>query len=77
MRAESTDEVEDVDAAEAMGRALADELLARGADAVLLDDAVGGGEPEAGALALFLGGEEGFEDFVHDFGEHAAAGIGN
>jgi len=31
MRAESTDEVADVDAAEAMGRALADELLARGA----------------------------------------------
>ncbi len=45
--------------------------------AVLGDDAVDGGEAEAGAFALFLGGEEGVEDFGDDFGWDTGAGIGD
>ena len=45
--------------------------------AVLLDDAVGGGEAEAGAFALFFGGEERLEDFIDNFRRHTAAGIGD
>ncbi len=44
---------------------------------MLLDDAVGGGEAEAGAFALFFGGEERLEDFIDNFRRHAAAGIGD
>ena len=43
------------------------------AAAVLLDDAVDGGESEAGALADGLGGEEGLEDVFDHVGLHAAA----
>src|ERR1035441_9837959 len=37
----------------------------------LLDDAVNGGESEAGAVADFLGGEEGLEDVALSFLVHA------
>jgi len=44
---------------------------------VLLDDAVDGGEAEAGAFAYFLGGEEGLEEFVEFIGLDAGAIIAN
>ena len=40
-----------------------------------LHDAQRGGEPQAGALAQGLGGEEGVEDLVQDAGRNARAGI--
>src|SRR5271157_5966762 len=43
----------------------------------LLDDAVDGGEAEAGAFSLFLGGKEGLKDAGFGFLVHAVAGIGN
>ena len=43
----------------------------------LFDDAIDGGEAEAGAFAFFLGGEEGFEDAGLSFLVHAVAGIGH
>jgi hypothetical protein len=39
----------------------------------LLDDAVDGGESEAGAFAFFFGGEERFEDAGLGFAVHALA----
>ena len=44
---------------------------------VLLDDAVDGGQAEAGAFADLLGGEERFEDAVQRLLVHAAAGVGD
>ena len=49
---------------------------------VLLHDAVGDGEAEAGAFALAflgcaLGGEEGIVDAAEDFGRHAGAVVGD
>src|SRR5690606_15005434 len=41
----------------------------------LLDDAVNRGQAEAGALPLFLGGEERFEDLRQVFQRNAAAGV--
>src|SRR5262249_1684906 len=41
----------------------------------LLDDAVYRREPEAGALAHVLGGEEWLEDLAHDIGWNANAGV--
>ena len=43
--------------------------------AALLDDAVGHGEAEPGALSQFLGGEEGFEGTGLHFAIHAVAGV--
>lgn len=45
--------------------------------AALLDDAVDGGEAQAGAAPGALGGEEGLEDARLGFPIHAAAGIGD
>lgn len=45
--------------------------------AALADDAVAGGEAQAGALAGALGGEEGFEESFEDFGGHSDAGVGD
>jgi hypothetical protein len=42
----------------------------------LLDDAVDGGQPQAGALAHRLGGEEGIENLAEDFLGDAGAGVG-
>src|ERR1035441_8002544 len=41
----------------------------------LLDDAVNGGESQAGAAADFLGSEEGLEDMALGFLVHALTGI--
>ncbi len=43
--------------------------------AALLDDAVDGGEPEAGTFAFFLGGEERLEDAGLGFAVHTLAGV--
>src|SRR5660398_11134 len=43
--------------------------------AVLLNDAVDGGEPEARSLAPLFGGEEGFEDMGEDLGVDPGAGV--
>src|ERR1700719_3648429 len=43
--------------------------------AALFDDAVDGGESEAGAFAFFFGGEKRFEDASLGFAVHALAGI--
>src|SRR5208283_3768496 len=43
----------------------------------LLDDAVDGGEAEAGAFSFFLGGKERLKDAGLGFLVHALAGIGN
>jgi hypothetical protein len=43
--------------------------------AMLFDDAVDGGEAEAGAFAGNFGGEERFEDVRFGFGTHAGAGV--
>ena len=43
----------------------------------LLDDAIDGGKAEPGALANFLGGEEGLEDLGNDLDRDATAGIGD
>src|ERR1700730_659808 len=45
--------------------------------AALLDDAVDGGEAEAGSRAGLLGGEERFEDAGLGGGFHTVAGVGN
>jgi hypothetical protein len=42
---------------------------------VLLDDAEHGGQPESGALAGGLGGEERLEDALAIGGGYAAAGV--
>ena len=47
----------------------------RDVSAALLGDAVHRGQPEPGALAHLLGGEEGLEDVRLDLGGHAVAGI--
>ena len=39
------------------------------------DDAVHGGQPQAGAGAVALGGEERLEGVVDDLGGHAGAGV--
>src|ERR1035438_6458806 len=41
----------------------------------LFDNAVNGGESEAGAVADFLGGEEGLEDMALGFFVHALTGV--
>ncbi|MNQ68239.1 hypothetical protein D3C85_827890 [compost metagenome] len=41
----------------------------------LLDDAIDGGQAHAGAFVDRLGGEEGLEDLVQQFGRHARAGV--
>ena len=43
----------------------------------LLDDAIDGRQPKAGALADFLGGEERLEDLVDDVGGNPGAGVGD
>ena len=60
---------------DAEGRALADLAVGEDVAARLLDDAVDGGQAEAGALADILGGEERLEDLGHDLGRHAGAGV--
>jgi len=45
--------------------------------AALLDDPVHGGQAQAGALALLLGGEERFEDLRLDLTRDAGTGIGD
>ena len=45
--------------------------------AVLLDDAVGQGQPQARPLADGLGGEEGVEDLVENIGGDALAIVGH
>src|ERR1035437_3308620 len=44
---------------------------------MLFDDAVDGGQAEAGALAHFLGGEERFKNALERAVIHAAAGVGH
>ena len=41
----------------------------------LFDHAVNRGQPQSGALAFFLGGEEGLENAAAGFGVHAVAGV--
>src|SRR3546814_15278014 len=57
------------------GRALAGHRIGEDVPARLLDDAVDGREPQPGALAGFLGGEEGLENLAEMFGRDARAGI--
>jgi hypothetical protein len=57
--------------------ALADFAVDIDEAAGLLDDAVDGGEAEAGALADFLGREERLEDLVADLGRDAGTGVGD
>src|SRR3546814_17721428 len=57
------------------GRALAGHRIGEDVPARLLDDAVAGREPQPGALAGFLGGEEGLENLAEMFGRDARAGI--
>ncbi len=44
---------------------------------VALHDAVDNGEPQAGPLSYFLGGEEGIEDMLPGFLVHAKARVGD
>ena len=66
-----------VDAGEINGEdgAAAELALHEDVAAALLDDAVDGGESEAGAFAFFLGGEERLEDAGLGFAVHALAGV--
>jgi len=45
--------------------------------AMLLDDAMNGGETHAGAAAALFGGEERLEDTIASFRVHGHAGIGD
>ncbi len=45
--------------------------------AMLLDDAINGGETHAGAAAAFFGGEERLEDAIASFRVHGHAAIGD
>ncbi len=60
---------------DAEGRAAPHLGIAEDEAAGLLDDAIDHGQAEAGALADFLGGEEGVEDLVADIGGNAGAGV--
>ena len=55
------------------GAALADFAADFDPALVLLDNAIDGGQAQAGAFADFLGGEERLEDAGHGGGVHAAA----
>ncbi len=61
----------------AEGRALVEGALDRDVPLVLADDAVDCGQPQAGTLPGFLGGEEGIEDLLDDLRGHALAGVGD
>jgi len=61
---------------ESEGGTFADFAIHHNPALVLLNDAVDGGQPEAGAFAGFLGGEKGFEQMAQGRAVHATAGIG-
>ena len=59
------------------GRPTTHFALSENVPATLFHDAVDGREPQSGAFAFFLGGEERFEDAGLDFLVHSQTRIGN